>query len=95
MYGKADADTGVDFGDFFDSQGVGDEVHAGPAVFFRIRDAHQAEFAHFVVNIAREDLFFIALGCAGGDPFLGELLHCFAQAFLVFGQYKIHFPISS
>ena len=98
MYGEADADSGVDFGDFFHRQGVGDEVHAGAAVFFRIRDAHQAEFAHFVVNVAREDLFFIALGRAGGDPFLGEFLHCFAQAFLVFGQYKIHLqssPISS
>ena len=78
--------AGIDPLDLARHQAVGDVAGVGAAIFFRQRDADQAEFAHLVENLAVGLLFQIRLGDARQQLVLRIGARGVADHALVFGE---------
>ena len=78
--------AGIDALDLARHQAIGDVARIGAAIFFRQRDADQAEFAHLVEDVAIDLLFQIGLGDARQQLVLRIGARGVADHALVFGE---------
>ena len=78
--------AGIDPLDLACDQAVGDIARIGAAIFFRQRDADQAELAHLVEDLTIGLLFEIGLGDARQQLVLRIGARCVADHALVFGE---------
>ena len=75
---KDNANTAVNTGQFLYGNGIGNVIHAGPAVFFRIGKSHPAIFAHFLDDFSGELAFLIEGECNRLDFRFSESAYCSA-----------------
>lgn len=94
--GKGDTRTIIDFGHFFNSQDVAENVHASSAVFFREADALEAIFDHFVDDLAVPNVVLVSFFNGRSQESFCKVSSLLLNHLLVFSQIKIHesFPLS-
>ena len=88
--GHRDADRGVDPGQLFDRQRVGERVGAAAPVLLRERDPHQPELAHLRDDLVGEALRPIQLLGHRPDLVAGEVPHGVPQQPLLVAQLEVH-----
>ena len=88
--GKSDAGAGVNLGDLFHHQAVGQDIHACAADFIRERDAEEAKLLHFGDDVHIHLFFFVHFLGYLGNLVLSEFAEQFLHFLLVFCQLKAY-----
>jgi len=81
--------AGIDALDFARHQAIGDIARIGAAIFFRQRDADQAELAHLVEDLAIGLFLEVSLGDARQELVLRIGARGVADHALIFGELLI------
>ena len=82
MGGKDNPGPAVHARQLFDRDGIAQHIHAGPAVLFRIGNAHEPHLSELSHRLAREAIRLIKLKRLGLNLLLRKLPDAFTKLFM-------------
>jgi hypothetical protein len=88
--GDRDPHPGVGARELLEDEDVGEEVRSGAAVLLRDADTHQPELGELRVQVAREAVLAVPLGCVGSDLGVRELACQRTDLPLRAGELEVH-----